>query len=105
MNDAHKHSEFGVASTLIGGVMAIVQLVVLSAVFLGVTDNQGIVYALTIPLIMYCVGVPLGLLAAIIGFIQPRRQRKYAKLGVALTLVGPLMFLIFFAVQIKFHPW
>jgi hypothetical protein len=104
-SDVRKHSEFGAASMLVGGMMIVVQLGVLTAVFLGITDSLGIGYALAIPIPMYCVGLPLGLLAAIIGFLQPRRHRKYAKIGVALTLTRPLIFVLFFAVQIKFHPW
>lgn len=103
--ETQKHSEFGVASTFIGGAMLSVQLVVLSVVFLGIKDNQGIIYAGSIPFVMYCIGVPLGLLAAIIGFIQPRRNRKFANIGVALTFAGPAVFVLFIAVQSQWHPW
>jgi hypothetical protein len=101
----HNHSEFGIAACIVGFAMIAVQLSVLTAVFLGIKDNTGIIYAASIPFIMYLLGVPIGLLAALIGFIQPRRHRKFAKLGVALTLTGPLVFAVFFAVQSRWHPW
>lgn len=104
-SDAPRHSEFGIASAFAGGAMMLVQLGVLAAVLRGVKDNQGVIYAVSIPFFMYCVGVPLGLLAACIGFIQPRRDRRYAVLGVVLTLAGPLLFAIFVAVQLVFRPW
>ena len=104
-DEALKQSEFGFASTFVGAAMLVIQLAVLSAVILGIKDNQGVIYAVSIPFVMYSFGVPLGLLAAIIGFIQPRRDRKLAKLGLALTLAGPGVFAIFIAVQVNWHPW
>lgn len=104
-NDAQKPSEFGVASTFVGAAMLVTQLVVLSAVILGFRDNQGIIYALSIPFVMYCIGLPLGLIAAIIAFVQPQRDRKFAKIGVVLTLAGPVIFALFIAAQVIWHPW
>ena len=104
-NDTLRHSELGVTSTFIGGAMILIQLGVLSAVFLGIKDNQGVIYAVAIPFIMYCIGVPLGLLTAFIGCLQPRRDRKYAMIGVVSTLAGPVLFAVFIAVQVTFHPW
>lgn len=95
----HRHAEFGVASTCIGCAMLAIQLGVLSAVLLG-KDNQGIIYAVTIPFAMYCIGVPLGLVTAAIGLAQPRRDRRFAKLGIALTLAGPFLFGCFVLVRI-----
>jgi FtsH-binding integral membrane protein len=104
-NGTQRQSEFGVASTFVGGAMLLVQLGILSAMFLGIKDNQGVIYAVAIPFVMYCIGVPLGLLAAVIGSAQPKRHRKYAMLGIVSTLAGPLLFAIFVAVQVTFHPW
>ncbi len=94
-----KPSEFGIASMCIGFAMLVVQLGVLFAVLIGIKDNQGYIYAAGIPAVMYFFGVPIGLLASIIGFLQPRRSRRYAKLGLALSLSGPLVFALFIAIQ------
>jgi hypothetical protein len=83
--------------------MLVMQLGVIAAVLLGITDNQGIIYALTIPLATYAVGVPLGLVLAVIGFFQPNRKRTYAKLGSCLSLAGPILFLLFLLVITSFR--
>lgn len=100
-----KHSELGVASSLIGAAMLIVQLVVLSAVLLGVKDNQGEIYAATIPICMYCIGVPLALVTAILGLRQRQRNHRLAKIAFVLMFSGPLLFAVFVAVTVMFHPW
>ncbi len=99
MSMSHRHSEFGLASSFLGGAMLIIQLVVLSAVVLGVKDNQGIIYAVAVPFFMYCIGV-LGVTTAGIGFLQRRRNRMLAKIGFALTLTGPLVFALFITVHV-----
>jgi hypothetical protein len=80
--------------------MLIIQLVVLSAVVLGVKDNQGIIYAVAVPFFMYCIGVPLGVITASIGFLQRGRNRTFAKIGFALTLTGQLVFALFITVHV-----
>jgi hypothetical protein len=105
MDDSLQQSEFGIASSCIGAAMLVVQLAVLSAVLLGIRDNQGFIYAVSIPAVMYVFGVPIGLLASVIGFLQPRRSRRYAKLGLALTLAGPLVFALFIGVQVLWRPF
>ncbi len=100
MSISHRHSEFGLASSFLGGAMLIIQLVVLSAVVLGVKDNQGIIYAVAVPFFMYCIGVPLWVTTASIGFLQRGRNRTFAKIGFALTLTGPLVFALFITVHV-----
>jgi len=94
-----KHAEFGIAACLVGGVMLLIQLGVVAAVALGVKDNQGIVYSLAIPFFVNCVGAPIGLVLALFGFLQPSRNRWHATLGLCLTLVGPIAFVVFLATK------
>ena len=96
--EPRKESVLGIASCFVGAVMLLVQLDVMAAVALGVTDNQGILYALGIPAIVYCGGVPLGLLLAVTGLFQRDQKRKCAVIGLCLTLVGPMLFILFLAV-------
>lgn len=87
-----KHSALGKASCFVGGAMLLVQFGIMAAVALGVRDNQGHVYAFWIPLFMYALGVPVGLLLALGGAVQ---DPKSTKLGTRLTLVGPLVFILY----------
>ena len=94
-----KPAAMGIASCIIGGVLLLIQVGVLGAVMVGVQDNQGIIYAFSVPFFSYLIGVPLGLSLAIIAFLQPNRSRTAAKLGLLLTLTGPLIFLAFLIVR------
>lgn len=87
-----KASVTGLAACLVGAVMLLVQVGVLAAVALGVKDNQGTIYAISIPFVMYLLGVPLGLLLAGLGLAQPERKKSPAVLGIVLTLSGPALF-------------
>jgi CHASE2 domain-containing sensor protein len=102
---SRKPSYFGIASSLVGGILVVIQGSVLAALLRGVKDNQGIIYAFSIPFVAYCIGVPLGLLLATIGFLQRNRRRTFPVLGLVLTLTGPLVFVVIIAVQAIFHPW
>src|SRR4051794_40868111 len=95
-NILNGHSGLGIASSLVGGAMLIIQFAVLSAVLLGVKDSQGIIYALSIPFVMYCIGVPVGLVTAIAGLCRAKRNHRYERVGLALTFAGPLVFVLFF---------
>ncbi len=89
---AKRESEFGIAACFVGAVMLLLHLDVVAAVRLGVVDNQGTLYALGIPLIVSCIGAPIGLVLALLGFVQPNRNRRFAAVGLGLTLVAPVTF-------------
>jgi hypothetical protein len=87
-----KESELGIASCFVGAAMLVLQLDVFAAVALGVRDSEGIMYVPYISVIIYLFGIPLGLLLAGCGFLQPNRKRKYAVIGLCLTLGVPTFF-------------
>lgn len=96
---AKRESELGIASCFVGAVVMLLQLEVVAAVALGVTDNQGILYALAIPFFVNCIGAPIGLVLAVLGFLQRGRNRKFAVVGLCLTLIGPVAFILFLALE------
>lgn len=96
---AKSESELGIVSCFIGAVMLLLQFDVVAAVALGVTDNQGILYALAIPFLVNCIGAPIALVFAVLGFLQRDRNRKFAAVGLCLTLIGPVAFILFLALE------
>jgi hypothetical protein len=91
-----EHSKLGAASCCIGGLMILIQIAILAAVAAGMKDNQGIIYAFAIPIWMYLLGVPLGLIFSVGGMVQRKRDPTLAVLGAGLTLAGPLFFVVSF---------
>ncbi len=89
-------SRMGIAASIVGATMLATQLGILAAVAMGVKDNQGVIFAFSIPAVMYLVGVPLGLVTAAIGFVQKNRKLTAAKWGLVLTLLSPLVFLAWY---------
>jgi hypothetical protein len=83
-----------IGTCIIGGIMLTVQLGVFLAVFLGVRDNQGIIYAVAIPFLTDCVGLPVALSLAIRACLR-RERRRAVWAGIWLTFSGPLMYALF----------
>ena len=104
-NNSDMPSWLSLVSCLVGVGMLIIQFMVLFAVLVGVKDSQGIIYALTLPFFMYCIGVPVGFLTAMGGLMQRNRDRSYGRLGLALTIAGPLVYALFLMVQVRWHWW
>jgi hypothetical protein len=88
----------GIASCFVGSVMLLIQMAVIAAAVAGVQDNQGTLYAFFVPFFTYVAGIPIGLLLALIGFIQRSQKHTAAVLGLLLTLAGPIVFLVSIAV-------
>ncbi len=92
-------SGFEVAARIVGATMLAVQIVVIFAVLIGARDNQGIIYACSIPFFTYLVGVPVGLVLSLLGRQRSGRGRQIATTGLWLTLSGPVVFILFLIIR------
>jgi hypothetical protein len=84
----------GLIAVVLAGLMLAGQLAVTAAVILGIQDNQGTTYAMSVPMIMYCVGLPLAWIAGFVSLWQRDGNRTLAERGLALSLAGPLVFVL-----------
>lgn len=91
-----RHSELGVASFVVAMLLLIllVSLLVVSAVAGEV--NRVHLYLYAVPFLAFSIGGPVGVLLGIGGLFQPMRRRTYTKLGLALSLVLPLVWAVVF---------
>ena len=85
-------SPMGIVACVVGAVMLAIQIGVLGTLAAGGTNGQGAIYAFSVPFGIYLVGVPMGVVFAIMALAQPGRTRTAAKWGLLLTLLGPLVF-------------
>ncbi len=97
-SDKPKQPSMGIASCIVAGVMLLIQVGVILATAANLHDNQGIIYAFSVPFVTYLIGVPLGLLLALAGLLQRAQKHTASLVGFLLTLAGPVVFLVSVAV-------